>query len=90
MGIVLLGLMSGMTCKRNQPPGVPSIPSGSTSGRKGDTLRFSTVAEDPDGDSVAVRFDWGDSTMSEESGDTIRTLDLHGRMMSLYRVPRHH
>ena len=77
MGILLLGLTLGMTCKKkNQPPGAPSIPSGPTSGRKGDTLRFSTVAEDPDGDSVAVRFDWGDSTMSDwsqfaRSGDSV-------------------
>jgi hypothetical protein len=68
-GILFLGLTLGMTCKKkNQPPGAPSIPSGPSSGRKGDTLRFSTVAEDPDGDSVAVRFDWGDSTMSDWSG----------------------
>jgi hypothetical protein len=68
MGVLSLGLMLGMTCKkRNQPPGAPSIPSGPSSGRKGDWLRFSTVAEDPDGDSVAVRFDWGDSTMSDWS-----------------------
>jgi hypothetical protein len=66
-----------MTCKKkNQPPGVPSVPSGPASGRKGDTLRFSTVAEDPDGDSVAVRFDWGDSTTSDwsarvRSGDSV-------------------
>ena len=66
-----------MTCKKkNQPPCAPSIPSGPTSGRKGDTLRFSTVAEDPDGDSVSVRFDWGDSTMSDwsalvPSGDSV-------------------
>ena len=76
-GILILGLTLGMTCKKkNQPPGVPSIPSGPTSGRKGDTLRFSTIAEDPDGDNVAVRFDWGDSTMSEwsawvPSGDSV-------------------
>jgi hypothetical protein len=69
MGIMVLGLTLGMTCKKkNQPPGAPSIPSGPTSGRKGDTLRYSTVAEDPDGDSVSVRFDWGDSTMSDWSG----------------------
>jgi hypothetical protein len=68
MGVLLLGLMLGMTCKKkNQPPGAPSIPSGPASGRKDDTLRFSTVAEDPDGDSVAVRFDWGDSAMSDWS-----------------------
>ncbi len=77
MGILILGLMLGATCKKkNQPPGAPSIPSGPTSGRKGDSLRFSTVAEDPDGDSISVRFDWGDSTMSDwsalvPSGDTV-------------------
>jgi hypothetical protein len=66
-----------MTCKvKNQPPGVPSIPSGPTSGRKGDALRFSTAAEDPDGDSVSIRFDWGDSTTTDWSapvwsGDSI-------------------
>jgi hypothetical protein len=77
MGILILGSTLCMTCKKkNQPPGAPSIPSGPVSGRKGDSLRFSTVAEDPDGDSVAVRFDWGDSTMSDwsalgPSGDSV-------------------
>jgi hypothetical protein len=77
MGILILGLTLGMTCKKkNQPPGAPAIPSGPTSGRKGDTCSFSTLAEDPDGDSVAVRFDWGDSTMSNwsalvPSGDSV-------------------
>jgi len=76
-GILILGLTLGMTCKKkNQPPGAPSIPSGPTSGRKGDTLRFSTVAEDPDGDSVSLMFDWGDSTVSDwsdllPSGDSV-------------------
>jgi hypothetical protein len=68
MGILILVSMLDMTCKkRNQPPGAPSIPSGPVSGRKSDSLRFSTMAEDPDGDSVSVRFDWGDSTMSNWS-----------------------
>ncbi len=68
MGILILGLTLGMTCKKkNQPPGAPSIPSGPTSGRKGDTLRFSIVVEAADGDSVQVVFDWGDSTMSSWS-----------------------
>jgi len=67
-GILCLCLTLGTTCKKKDlPPNAPSIPSGPTSGRKGDSLRFSTVAEDPDGDSVAVRFDWGDSTMSDWS-----------------------
>jgi hypothetical protein len=77
MGIMILGLTLGTTCKKkNQPPGAPSIPSGPVSGRKGDTLRYSTMAEDPDGDSVSVRFDWGDSTRSAwsalvPSGDSV-------------------
>ena len=81
-----LGLTLGVTCKkRNQPPNAPSIPSGPTSGRKGDTLRFSTVAEDPDGDSVAVRFDWGDSTMSDwsalvPSGDSVAMTHVWQRL----------
>jgi hypothetical protein len=76
-GVLILALAAGMTCKKkNQPPGAPSVPSGPTSGRKGVSLRFSTVAEDPDGDSVSVRFDWGDSTMSAwslpaASGDSV-------------------
>jgi hypothetical protein len=77
VGTLFLGSMTGINCKkRNQPPNAPSIPSGPTSGGKGDTLRFSTLAEDPDGDSVAVRFDWDDSTMSDwsalvPSGDSV-------------------
>jgi len=67
MGILILGLTLGMTCKKNQPPDAPAIPSGPASGRKGDRLSFSTTAEAPDGDSVTVRFDWGDSTMSDWS-----------------------
>jgi hypothetical protein len=77
MGILMLGLTLGTDCKkRNQPPNVPSIPSGPTTGRNGDALRFSTLAEDPDGDSVAVRFDWGDGTKPDwsalvPSGDSV-------------------
>jgi hypothetical protein len=68
MGVLTLGLTLGMTCKKkNQPPNTPSIPSGPSSGRKGDSLHFSTVADDPDGDSIAVRFDWGDGAMSDWS-----------------------
>ena len=86
VGILILGLTLGMTCrKKNQPPGAPSIPSGPASGRKGDSLRFSTVAEDPDGDSVSVRFDWGDSTMSDwsalvPSGDSVAMTHVWQRL----------
>lgn len=68
-GILVLSLVLGMTCKKkNQPPGVPSVPSGPSHGRKGDTLRFTAVAEDPDGDSVSVRLDWGDTRCRTGAG----------------------
>jgi hypothetical protein len=91
MGILILGLTLGMTCKKkNQPPGAPSIPSGPVSGRKGDSLRFSTTAEDSDGDSVAVRFDWGDSTMSDWSapvpnGDSV-TMTHAWQRLAIYSI----
>jgi len=77
MGILILGSMLGMTCKkRNQPPDAPSVPSGPTTVGKGVACRYSTFAEDPDGDSLAVMFDWGDSTTSGwsalvPSGDSV-------------------
>ena len=46
MGVLILGLTLGMTCKKkNQPPGVPSIPSGPTSGRKGEFRGHITYLE---------------------------------------------
>ena len=56
--------------------GVPSTPSGPTSAHNGDICLFQTLAEDPDGDSVAVRFDWGDGdtsgwSQSVRSGDSV-------------------
>jgi hypothetical protein len=49
IGVLILGSILCMTCKKkNQPPGAPSIPSGPTSGRKGNSLRFSTVADVPE------------------------------------------
>ncbi len=65
MGILILGLTLGMTCKKkNQPPCAPSIPSGPATGRKGDGCYFQASAHDSDGDSLAIRFDWGDGDTS--------------------------
>jgi len=45
----------------NSPPATPAAPFGPSSGGVNDTLWFSAVATDPDTDSVAIRFDWGNN-----------------------------
>lgn len=90
---VFLGMAAALILAcgpRNHAPDAPSIPSGPAGGRKGDTLRFSTVAEDPDGGSVAVRFDWGDSTVSDwsrfvPSGESVAMTHVWHRL-STYSV----
>ncbi|MEO0215816.1 MAG: hypothetical protein ABIL14_02230 [candidate division WOR-3 bacterium] len=62
------------SCKSNKPPEIPQI-IGIDSGAIGN-YTFSSFAKDPDGDSVTIKFDWGDGDTSEwsqfvESGDTI-------------------
>jgi outer membrane protein assembly factor BamB len=51
-------------CKKNQAPYQAAIPSGPLSGLPGDLLSFRSSASDPDDDSVAIRFDWGDGDTS--------------------------
>jgi len=46
------------------PPTTPSTPSGPDQGRRGDTLGFSSTASDSGGDSVSIRFSWGDGDTS--------------------------
>jgi outer membrane protein assembly factor BamB len=65
-----------LSCRRNQAPGIPTAPVGPSACFTDTTYTFTTIASDPDGDSVAVRFDWGDSIFSEwsvpvASGDTV-------------------
>ncbi len=79
--VVLLALVFGAlvptSCKkRNDPPGIPAVPSGLPYGRVGAAYSFSSAATDPDSDSVAIRFDWGDGDTSHWSdwvrpGDTV-------------------
>ena len=80
VGTLILGSTFCLDCKKkNQPPGVPAIPTGSTSASAGDSCRYLTTAEDPDGDSLAIRFGWGDGTMSgwsplTRTGDSVSML----------------
>ncbi|MFO7674896.1 MAG: PQQ-binding-like beta-propeller repeat protein [bacterium] len=60
----------------NLPPDPPSRPAGPAHGDRSITCEFTASAADPDGDSVAVRFAWGDGDTSEWSawaggGDTV-------------------
>jgi len=48
----------------NLPPYIPDIPSGPSSGYKDSTYSFSISTTDPDGDSIAYQFDWGDGNYS--------------------------
>ena len=52
----------------NHPPALLTAPTGPEYCFEGVTYTFKAVASDPDGDSVAIRFDWGDSTPSNWSG----------------------
>ncbi len=77
-GAMVLGAVVLSGCqKKNKPPDVPSVPSGPSAGRMGAPYGFTSSAADPDDDSVALRFDWGDGDTSGwstfvASGDSVR------------------
>ncbi len=57
-----------MSCKTNHAPDAPAVTAGPQYCLQDSTYSFSAAASDPDGDSVTVRFDWGDSTFSHWVG----------------------
>ncbi|MEI8003769.1 MAG: PKD domain-containing protein, partial [Methanothrix sp.] len=48
----------------NNPPEIPTAPTGTAIGVPETSYSFSTFAVDPDGDSVKYTLDWGDGTQS--------------------------
>ena len=48
----------------NNPPDTPSKPDGPPNGKMGVKYTYTTSTEDPDGDQVSYKFDWGDGTNS--------------------------
>ena len=62
--VLALAAISSCSGTKNRAPGVPAIPTGPAYCAKDTIHTYTTTATDPDGDSVAVRFDWGDSTLS--------------------------
>jgi outer membrane protein assembly factor BamB len=61
----LLLVVVAASCRRNEPPDVPAVPTGPAYCFKDTTHTFKATVIDPDGGNVAVRFDWGDSTVSD-------------------------
>ena len=60
-----LALTAVSSCRRNHRPDVPAPLSGPDACIRESTYTFTAVPTDPDGDSVAVRVDWGDSTFTD-------------------------
>ena len=52
---------AGLSCKKNHPPDAPTVPAGPNVCFRDTTYTFSTIATDPDGDSVSVYFLWTDT-----------------------------
>jgi outer membrane protein assembly factor BamB len=65
LALAMAGLLS---CKSNHAPEVTVGPVGPDYCLVDTTYTFSAIASDPDGDSIAFRFDWGDSTASHWEG----------------------
>jgi len=61
----------------NQPPNKPSTPSGPANGKTGTSYTYSTSTDDPDGDQVWYKWDWGDEVSDWDgpytSGDPVTT-----------------
>jgi hypothetical protein len=63
------------TPSSNQPPVTPSAPSGTQQGKTAVSYTYWAKTTDPDGDSIAYTFDWGDgstfTSIGKNSGMTI-------------------
>jgi hypothetical protein len=69
VALLLAGMALVAGCrKQNHPPDTPATPSGPASAHVDSVLTFTSSATDPDGDSVAIRFAWGDGDTSGWSG----------------------
>jgi outer membrane protein assembly factor BamB len=71
-----LMLVALSSCRKNHPPDLPGPLAGPDVCYRDTTYNFTATAIDPEGDSVAVRVDWGDSAVTDwtdwaASGDVI-------------------
>jgi outer membrane protein assembly factor BamB len=78
--LLLAAVSFVFVCKKTpigHPPAAPGEPMGISNGGYNTTYEFSATATDPDTDSVAIRFSWGDGATSDwsewvASGETAR------------------
>ena len=67
---LIIGGITVISCREhraNNPPNAPVV-LGPDSAQVNESVTFRASATDPDGDSVAIRFDWGDGNTSNWSG----------------------
>jgi hypothetical protein len=87
--IVSAILISGCK-KKNHPPYAPYTPRGPASGLVNQSYDFSSLAIDPNYDSVAIRFDWGNGDTSDWSQlvatDQIITMSCSWTLPNTYYV----
>ena len=69
--VILVG-MALIYCnrKKNNAPDAPSVPAGPNTGTQDTSYDFSSSVVDPDGDDIAIRFSWGDDSLSDWSAFT--------------------
>jgi hypothetical protein len=61
---ILFGDPTLQIAKESEPPNRPDKPSGTNSGKVGETYGFTSKGTDPDDDDIFLKFDWGDGTDS--------------------------
>jgi len=62
---------------QNQPPNIPTIPSGTQSGFIDKSYDFSTLATDPENDQIYYQWNWGDGTISSWDGPYDSDVEIH-------------
>jgi len=66
--MLVAGMTLSMLCGRHIPPDRPVIVAGPVEGSINVNYAFTATAVSPEGDSIAIRFDWGDGDTSDWSG----------------------
>ena len=88
--LLLLAILIPGCKKKNHPPYAPYTPRGPANGLVNLTYGFSSLAIDPNYDSVAIRFDWGNGDTSDWSKlvgtDQIVTMSYSWALPNTYYV----
>ncbi len=77
MAAVVFAAAAFLSCPGNSAPDTPAAPEGPVTGYPDSTYAFSVTTTDPDGNSVAYRFSWGDGDTSDWSGYVASGVEVH-------------